>query len=124
VNDQLSRVSSGRCDTDWSCALPRQAMIMDNIYSGSAGFAYMVSSLRLAEVSMTYNMPRVLARRVVGAQSASVTLAGRNLALWTNYGRKDPDIGNQEGDYPRDGLDNATSYGQPKSWTVRLTVGF
>jgi hypothetical protein len=45
---------------------------------------------RLRELSASYNMSPSLAR-MVGGRSGSVTLSGRNLALWTPYGGTDPE---------------------------------
>jgi TonB-dependent starch-binding outer membrane protein SusC len=46
---------------------------------------------RLRELSLTYTLPGDWADRF-GARSASVTLAGRNLALWTDYTGADPEV--------------------------------
>jgi TonB-dependent starch-binding outer membrane protein SusC len=46
---------------------------------------------RLREVSVTYRLPGEWAASF-GARNASVTLAGRNLALWTNYNGPDPEV--------------------------------
>jgi TonB-linked SusC/RagA family outer membrane protein len=48
------------------------------------------SFARFRELSLTYSMPSGLASRV-GATAASLTLAGRNLALWTNYTGLEPE---------------------------------
>ena len=48
------------------------------------------SFARFRELSLTYTMPRRLATRV-GAGAASLTVAGRNLALWTNYTGLEPE---------------------------------
>lgn len=45
---------------------------------------------RLRELSASYNMSPSMARWV-GARTGSVTLSGRNLALWTPYGGTDPE---------------------------------
>ncbi|MBX6364295.1 MAG: SusC/RagA family TonB-linked outer membrane protein [Gemmatimonadetes bacterium] len=47
--------------------------------------------LRFRELSMTLNLPASLAQRA-GAQSASLTLGARNLALWTKYEGADPEV--------------------------------
>ncbi len=48
------------------------------------------SFARFRELSLTYNLPRALAARA-RASAASVTLAGRNLHLWTNYPGMEPE---------------------------------
>ncbi len=45
---------------------------------------------RLREVSASYTLGNDLAR-VVGARAGTLTLSGRNLALWTPYGGTDPE---------------------------------
>jgi TonB-linked SusC/RagA family outer membrane protein len=47
--------------------------------------------VRLREVSVTYSLPRSIAR-YVRAASASVTVGGQNLALWTDYEGYDPEV--------------------------------
>lgn len=48
------------------------------------------SFARFRELSLTYTLPRAFASRA-RASAASVTLAGRNLALWTNYPGLEPE---------------------------------
>jgi hypothetical protein len=47
--------------------------------------------LRLREVAATFTLPSNLARRV-GASAASLTIGGRNLALWSKYSGNDPEM--------------------------------
>jgi hypothetical protein len=54
-------------------------------YIQDAGF------VRLRELSLTYSMPPTFAR-AFRAQTASVTIAGQNLALWTKYEGYDPEV--------------------------------
>jgi hypothetical protein len=49
------------------------------------------SFVRLRELSATYILPERLAR-MVRASSASFTVAGQNLALWTDYEGFDPEV--------------------------------
>lgn len=49
------------------------------------------SFVRLREVSMTLSVPQALARRL-RMSAAEVTLAGRNLHLWTDYEGPDPEV--------------------------------
>ncbi|MEO5814330.1 MAG: SusC/RagA family TonB-linked outer membrane protein [Gemmatimonadaceae bacterium] len=44
---------------------------------------------KLREISLTYTLPPVLLR---GFQAASITLSGRDLHTWTNYGGLDPEV--------------------------------
>jgi hypothetical protein len=45
---------------------------------------------RFRELALTYTLPGGLAGRI-GAASAAITVAGRNLALWTNYPGLEPE---------------------------------
>jgi hypothetical protein len=47
--------------------------------------------LRLRELSLSYDLPGAWAGRI-GARGAALTLAGRNLALWSAYGGADPEV--------------------------------
>lgn len=47
--------------------------------------------MRLAEVSATFTLPAGFVEPL-GARNASVTIGGRNLALWTEFGGYDPEI--------------------------------
>ncbi|GAC1642478.1 MAG: SusC/RagA family TonB-linked outer membrane protein [Chloroflexota bacterium] len=47
--------------------------------------------VRLREVSVQYALPQATAERLLHGRSASVSLAGRNLALWTHYLGTDPE---------------------------------
>ncbi len=70
------------------------------------------SFLRLREVSANYRLPRDFVRRYVRAQSAQLTLAARNLEIWTDYTGLDPETG------------QFLTVPQDKRWTVRFNVTF
>ena len=49
--------------------------------------------VKLREVSLTYSLPQRWVRFVRPGSQLAVTLAGRNLAIWTKYkGRGDPEV--------------------------------
>lgn len=50
--------------------------------------------IRLNEVSLTYQLPTRLMRRLPG-EAASLTLSARNVALWTDYSGFNPDVQNE-----------------------------
>ncbi|HEU5219837.1 MAG TPA: SusC/RagA family TonB-linked outer membrane protein [Gemmatimonadales bacterium] len=60
-------------------------------FASNWGFLENGEFLKLREVSATYNLPGKWAG-MVGAQHASVSLAGRNLATWTGYTGVDPEV--------------------------------
>ena len=49
------------------------------------------SFVRLRELSLSYTLPQRLAR-ALRATTASVTVAGQNLGLWTDYEGYDPEV--------------------------------
>jgi hypothetical protein len=52
--------------------------------------------IKLREVSLTIDVPQTLVART-GAQSMSVVLSGRNLALWSDYEGTDPEVNSYGG---------------------------
>ena len=52
--------------------------------------------VKLREVSLTYTLPTDFASRM-GASGANFTLAGRNLATWTDYRGADPEVNSYGG---------------------------
>jgi len=49
--------------------------------------------IKLRELSLTYSVPESLARYIPGGASYDLTVAGRNLWLWTKYkGKGDPEV--------------------------------
>jgi len=55
-------------------------------------FIYKADFVKLREASVTYTLPRSLTSRF-GFDRTAVTVSGRNLALWTNYGgNEDPEV--------------------------------
>jgi TonB-dependent starch-binding outer membrane protein SusC len=57
----------------------------------SDGYIEDASFLRLSEVSATWTVPAATAK-LFGAGGLSITLAGRNMGLWTDYSGFDPEV--------------------------------
>ncbi len=76
---------------------------------------------RLRELSVTVSSPPAWAARL-GASSLSLTLAGRNLALWSDYRGMDPEVTGPSGG----GLGRADVFTQPLSreYTARVNVAW
>jgi hypothetical protein len=53
--------------------------------------------IKLREVSLTYNVPQRFTQRLGTNGRVSLSIAGRNLATWTDYSGLDPET-NIEGD--------------------------
>jgi TonB-linked SusC/RagA family outer membrane protein len=67
---------------------------------------------KLREAALTYRMPRSLVERFVRAQTASLTVAMRNLHTWTDFTGLDPES------------DQFLTVPQDRRWTVRMNVTF
>ncbi|MBW3534362.1 MAG: SusC/RagA family TonB-linked outer membrane protein [Gemmatimonadetes bacterium] len=86
--------------------------------------------LRLREVSLIWSLPARFVERL-GAQSLELTLAGRDLALWTRYGGVDPELnaigrgasGSELTNNFLSGVD-AWGYALPRRLSVSATLGF
>jgi len=88
---------------------------MNNGYLGET------SSLRFNELSVTYTVPTWLLRHA-HAKSLAVTMAGRNLALWTSYVGKDPNV-DTSGQLGEVADDDGTGVPQPRNWLLRFNLG-
>jgi len=92
-----------------------QAEINNKSYLGTS------SSLRLNELSVTYTFPVHLIRQFHG-QSLAMTVAGRNVALWSSYAGKDPNV-DTSGLLGEASQDNGLGTPQPRSWILRFNLG-
>ncbi len=69
-----------------------QAQALAGLYQGAAGvFVEPADFTRLREVAVTFTAPPGLTS-LVGADGLRLTLAGRNLATWTDYTGLDPEL--------------------------------
>jgi hypothetical protein len=79
-----------------------------------------VSTLRFHSMTVSYRMPPAVARRL-GAAALSIAVQGANLALWTNYHGKDPDVNvNPTGNQVTD----AGQLPVPRTWQVRVSASY
>ena len=86
-----------------------------------AGYIEDASYTKLREVAVTLTAPQNVASRI-GAGSASLTLAGRNLHTWTKYTGLDPEVNAlAQGNFA-----TADFLTQPniRSFTARLNLTF
>ncbi|MEO6331897.1 MAG: SusC/RagA family TonB-linked outer membrane protein [Gemmatimonadaceae bacterium] len=58
---------------------------------GQALYVEKADFIKLRDVSLSYTVPRALLRRL-GAETATIGLVGRNLALWSDYSGLDPEV--------------------------------
>ena len=77
---------------DPSTPLAEQARaVASGVLGNDVGYVEDASFVKLRELSLTYLVPERFATRI-GAKGLSLTLAGRNLATWTDYSGFDPEI--------------------------------
>jgi hypothetical protein len=72
------------------------AITAEEYYHGLFGYTeryvYDAGYTKLREVRVSYNLPGSWASKFFGARAASVSLTGRNLAMWTNVPNIDPEF--------------------------------
>lgn len=109
-----------RAAVDRTAPLAQQAGYIQAVVNN----AYMLesSTLRLNELSVTYTVPASTTARLFRAQSLAVTLAGRNVALWSSYAGKDPNT-DTSGLFGDASQDNSLGTPQPRIWTLRFNLG-
>ena len=76
---------------DKNSSLEDQARRMASVLGTDAGYLEDASFVKLRELSLTLLAPNDWAHRV-GTTNLSLTLAGRNLATWTDYKGFDPEL--------------------------------
>jgi hypothetical protein len=82
--------------------------------------------VRLREVAMSYDVPQQLIR-IARLRTATVSVSGRNLRLWSNFTGPDPEAGDPDGfNLFAPGIAGGSASGLPmaKSFSVRLDLGF
>ena len=76
---------------------------------------------RLREIALTFMVPERYVRRL-GAQAVDLTLAGRNLATWSDYTGFDPEV-NSDAQSNFNSSDN-TALPPLRTWVLRFDVAF
>jgi TonB-linked SusC/RagA family outer membrane protein len=124
---QLDRLENGLCATtsqcraltDRSTPLAEQAEAMALWFSRSYSIVQRGDFTRLREVAVTLDVPANISR-AFGARSVALSLAGRNLALWTDFSGPDPESAAVNSDA------FATTEGIPQgsSWSLRVDFRF
>jgi hypothetical protein len=96
---QFNATAEFRCNTiqncreinDKSAPLADQARALASRMGTFSGYIEDGSFVKLRELAVTFVAPRQYAARI-GADALSLTVAGRNLYTWTNYGGFDPEV--------------------------------
>jgi TonB-dependent SusC/RagA subfamily outer membrane receptor len=113
---------STRGAVDPTASIAEQAAVQQALLG--QGFISVVSYVRFAELSASFTLPDRLAHRF-HSRSATITLAGRNLGLWSNYRGSDPTTVNANNSQGGDGgFDEATGLAQPRNWVMRFNFMF
>lgn len=119
------RCSFNTCQelNDRSASLEAQARALSRFMGTVSGFIESAKLTRLAEVSVTLTAPQAWVNRLgTRAQNVSLTIGGRNLALWSNYRGFDPEVN------ANNGANFTTSdfLSQPptRQWSTRLNINF
>jgi TonB-dependent starch-binding outer membrane protein SusC len=76
--------------------------------------------VRFREASVSYTLPREVAQRF-RAGGATITLAGRNLGLWTDYEGEDPEVLGAQTSFSRNDF---LTLPQPRRWSARVNLTF
>ena len=108
---------------DASASLENQARAIATYWNFSWwGYLEDASFTKLRELSLTFMAPDHMLDRLRGIGGLSLTLAGRNLATWTNYTGIDPEV-NFAG---QNNFTTADFQSQPpvRHWTARINVNF
>jgi hypothetical protein len=79
--------------------------------------------VRWRELSVTAQLPDWIPARL-RARTATLSLAGRNLALFTNYSGYDPEVNPSTGIAGIEGFSDNPTAPQSRYWLLRLNLGF
>lgn len=112
---------------DPAAPLDIQARAVVRRFQGFASnFGYLENGefLKLRELSLTYTVPNRIAG-LLGAQNASLSLAGRNLATWTGYTGVDPEVnGNGQQAFNGFGVRDFLTQPQIRTFILRANLTF
>lgn len=106
-----------------STSLEEQARGISRYMGTVAGYLEDASFTRLSELTLTLTAPSSWVRKVgMRTSKASLTIGGRNLALWTNYTGFDPEVNSNNGA----NFTTSDFLAQPptRQWTTRLNITF
>ena len=122
-NTARFRCNFGNCQEahDASASLEDQAANIAHLMNSDAGYVTDGTFTKLREVAATFTVPQRWVSRV-RAEGLTLTLAGRNLATWTDYKGFDPEVNSTPG--ANFGTSDFLTQPPLRSWTARLSVTF
>lgn len=106
---------------DKNASLEDQAANLGQLMNTDAGYVEDGTFTKLREVAATLTAPRSWANRL-RTESLTLTLAGRNLATWTDYKGFDPEVNSQPGS--NFGTSDFLTQPPLRIWTARLSLAF
>jgi TonB-linked SusC/RagA family outer membrane protein len=117
------RCNFGNCREahDVSAPLEHQAANIAHLMNSDAGYVTDGTFTKLREVAAAITVPQRWATRL-RAEGMTLTLAGRNLATWTDYRGFDPEVNSQPGG--NFGTSDFLTQPPLRIWTARLSVSF
>jgi TonB-linked SusC/RagA family outer membrane protein len=107
--------------TSYDASLWEQARAIAQRFTpvlSQTGYIEDASFWRIRELSVTYALNNSLTQRLLRARDATITLAGRNLKVFTDWTGADPEQNYSQGDTQNTLL----TAGPPTYFTVRLTI--
>ena len=107
---------------DATAPLAEQARAIATLLGTEAGFVEDADFVKLRELAVTLNAPERWAGRM-GVGSISLTLAGRNLATWTDYSGLDPEL-NEAASNTNFSTDEFNTQPQVRYFTARVNLGW
>lgn len=122
-NTARFRCNFGNCQAayDPNASLADQAANLGQLMNTDAGYVEDGTFTKLREVSATVTAPRNWANRL-RADAMTLTLAGRNLAKWTDYKGFDPEVNSQTaGNF---GTSDFLTQPPLRMWSARLSLSF
>jgi len=131
--NQFNSTREFRCGTIGNCReiqdrnapLADQAKAVARLMGTNAGYIEKGDFLRLSEVALTFALPDRLTSRIGKINGATLTLAGRNLALWSDYSGFDPEVNSLLGVAGASGLFGQADFlAQPPTRFFSARLGF
>jgi len=122
-NTERFRCNFGNCPAAYlsSAPLENQAANLGQAMNTDAGYVEDGSFTKLREIAATLTAPQAWANRM-RTESLTLTLAGRNLATWTDYKGFDPEVNSQPGS--NFGTSDFLTQPPLRMFSARINIGF
>jgi len=122
-NTERFRCNFGNCQAAYDKRIPfaDQAANLGQLMGTDAGYVEDGTFTKLREVAATLTVPQAWATRM-RTEGLTLTIAGRNLATWTDYKGFDPEVNSQPGS--NFGTSDFLTQPPLRIWTARLSITF